>query len=86
MNISNAVEMTGEGYISFENFEKYENEYSLLEDLPKWNFVEWSKANDWCKGVNFPTNMLYAAALEAVYKLYGDNDLMEKAEKIRNTV
>lgn len=75
---------TVDGLLGF--FKKYENEYLLLEDLPKWNFVEWSKANDWCEGVNFPTNMLYAAALEAVYKLYGDEKLAEKAAKIRNTV
>lgn len=36
----------------------------LLEDLPGWVFIEWSKANDYAKGVNFPANMLWALALE----------------------
>ena len=67
-------------------FSKYENEYTLLEDLPSWNFVEWSAANKWCDGVNYPTNMLYAAALSAVCDMYGDEPLKAKAEKIRETV
>ena len=67
-------------------FKKYENELSLLEDLPSWNFVEWSKANKWCRGVNFPTNMLYAAALLRVADMYGDGELVGKAEKIRESV
>lgn len=67
-------------------FAKYENEFGLLEDLPSWNFVEWSMANKWCDGLNFPTNMLYAAALCAVCDLYGDNKLRDKAEAIREKV
>ncbi len=75
---------TVEGLLGF--FEKYENEDSLLEDLPSWNFVEWSMANKWCKGVNFPTNMLYAAALCTVADMYGYEKLCAKAEKIRAKV
>ena len=75
---------TAYGLLRF--FENYENEHLLLENLPSWNFVEWSKANDWCEGVNFPTNMLYAAALSAVGGLYGDKRLTEKAETIRKSV
>ncbi len=67
-------------------FARYENEDGLLEDLGGWNFVEWSKANKWCKGVNFPTNMLYARMLEVVYEMYGDSSLFEKCEAIRRTV
>ena len=62
---------------------EYENEDGLLEDLPSWNFVEWSKANEWTRNVNFPTNFLYAEVLTSAYKLYGDASLMEKAENIR---
>lgn len=67
-------------------FEKYENEFMLLEDLPSWNFVEWSKANEWCEGVNFPTNMLYSQFLCVVSELYDDEALKLKAEKIRETI
>ena len=67
-------------------FARFENEHGLLEDLPGWNFVEWSNANKWCKGVNFPTNMLYARMLEAVYEMYGGASLPEKCEAIRQTV
>lgn len=55
----------------FEHLEKYENEYGLLEDLDGWVFVEWSRANDFVDGVNFPSNMLYHAALLAAEELYG---------------
>ena len=62
-------------------FEQYENEDGLLEQLPSWNFVEWSKANEFVKDVNYPTNMLYARMLCAAAKLYGGNGV-EKAAHI----
>ena len=57
-------------------FEKYENTDGLLEDLPGWVFVEWSKANDFVQDVNFPSNMLYSSALCAVGELFADEELM----------
>lgn len=62
---------------------QYENELGLLENLPSWNFVEWSTANEWVHDVNFPTNFLYAAVLDAAYKLYGGEILPEKAARVR---
>ncbi len=62
---------------------QYENESCLLENLPSWNFVEWSEANKWTHDVNFPTNFLYAAVLDAAYKLYGGEDLPAKAATVR---
>ena len=79
-----AFRSTVDGILGF--FKEYENEYGLLEDLPSWNFVEWSAANKWCEGLNYPTNMLYAAALCAASDLYGDKSLVDKAEKIRAAV
>lgn len=35
-------------------FARYENEDELLENLEKWVFVEWSKANDFVQDVNYP--------------------------------
>ena len=67
-------------------FNGYENELGLLEDLPGWNFVEWSKANEWTDGINFPTNMLYSFINKIVGEWYGDTDLTAKAEKIKNKV
>ena len=66
-------------------YEKYENEDGLLENLPSWNFVEWSKANDWTKDVNYPTNFLYAGVLRAASRLLGDEKLCKKAEKVAKT-
>ena len=44
----------------FEYFQAYENSDGLLEKLPGWVFVEWSKANEFVQDVNYPSNMLYA--------------------------
>ena len=62
---------------------RYENENGMLENLASWNFVEWSKANEWTKNVNYPTNFLYVGVLLAAYALYGDEKHKEKALSVR---
>lgn len=64
-------------------YRRYENEDGLLECLPSWNFVEWSKANEWTKDVNYPTNFLYAQALECIYRLYGDGECLRRSQAVR---
>ena len=68
------------GIIEF--FEGYENSDGLLENLPSWNFVEWSSANSWVKDVNYPTNFLYAEVLRTAGNTYDKHELVLKAEKI----
>lgn len=69
-------------------FEKFENADGLLENLEGWIFLEWSKANDeeFVCGVNYPSNMIYAAALKSAAALYGDGALALKAEAIAKTI
>ena len=69
-------------------FERCENEYGLLENVPGWTFVEWSMANDpsFVKGINFPSSMLYSGALRAVAKAYDRPELAEKADRIVETI
>lgn len=67
-------------------FKTYENEYGLLENLEKWIFIEWSKANKFVQDVNYPTNMLYARMLEVAARLYNLPELKMKAEKIKDTI
>ena len=67
-------------------FKSFENSDGLLENLEKWIFVDWSKANDYVDGVNYPSNMMYAWMLEVVTNLYGDKTFAEKAAKIKKTV
>lgn len=67
-------------------FAKFENPDGLLEKLESWVFVEWSKANDLVQDVNYPTNMLYSAALERAGKLYENHEWSQKAKKIKETV
>ena len=50
------------------------------------NFVEWSQANQLTKNVNYPTNMVYCAALRSVAALYGDSEALQKADRIMDTV
>lgn len=71
------------GLVEF--FRKYLNEDGLLEDLENWVFIEWSKCNDadHIKGVNYPSNMLYSAMLEAVDELYRDEALRDQCRAIR---
>ena len=70
----------------FDYFKKFKNEDGLLEKLESWVFVEWSAANSFVQDVNFPSNMLYAKALDAAGKLYGLSELTDDAERIRETI
>ena len=59
--------------------------HGLIENLPGWNFVEWSKCNEWTGGVSYPTNFLYSRVLKALGNIYSDAALIEEGEKIRRT-
>ncbi len=63
-----------------------ENDDGLLDHLPAWAFVEWSKANDLVQDINFPNNMVYAYMLRATGKMYGDDALLAKAEALKATI
>ncbi len=67
-------------------FKPLENEDGLLEKLPGWVFVEWSKANSFVQDVNYPSNMLYARMLDVAGKLYNRPELAQKAARIRDTI
>ena len=69
-------------------FDKYKNEYGLLEDLESWVFIEWSICNDdeYTCGVNYPSNMLYAFMLDTIADLYGYDELRKEAENIRKCI
>ena len=64
----------------------FRNADGLLEKLPKWVFVEWSQANKLVQDVNYPNNMVWAAALEAVDRLYNRPDLSQEAMRVRETI
>lgn len=67
-------------------FRAYENGDGLLERLPGWVFVEWSRANALVQDVNFPTNMLYAAMKDAMARLYRDEELAIEARAMREAI
>ncbi len=67
-------------------FKQYENADGLLEHLPSWVFVEWSKANDLVQDINFPSNMLYARMLEAAAHIFDDATLFAKAAALKETI
>ncbi len=64
----------------------FRNSDGLLEKLPSWVFVEWSKANDFVQDVNYPSNMLYAATLAAAGRLYALPALGRDAARVRDAV
>ena len=70
----------------FDYFKPFENSDGLLEKLESWIFVEWSKANGLVQDVNYPTNMIYAAALDSAARLYDMPELAEKAGRMRETI
>jgi len=70
----------------FNYFEDFENQDGLLEALESWVFIEWSMANQFVQEVNYPTNMLYAAALDAAGRLYNNQHYREKATQIREVI
>lgn len=67
-------------------FKQYENADGLLEHLPSWVFVEWSKANNLVQDINFPSNMLYARMLEAAAHIFDDHALAKKAAVLKGTI
>lgn len=69
-----------------EYFESFENEYGFLENLENWVFVEWSKANDFVEGVNFPSNMLYSKFLLTCGEILCRNDLKNKALELNKKI
>lgn len=62
------------------------NSDGLLEKLPSWVFVEWSQANSFVQDVNYPSNMLYAAALDSLAHLYHRPDFASRAQTMRETI
>ena len=70
----------------FDYFKKFRNDDGLLEKLENWVFVEWSAANSFVQDVNYPSNMLYAKALDAAGKMYDLPELTRDAERLRETI
>ncbi len=66
-------------------FERFLNEFGLLEKLESWVFVEWSRANQLVQDVNFPNNFLYAKVLKDAGEMYGDEKLIRQGEQLVRT-
>ena len=64
----------------------FRNSDGLLEKLPSWVFVEWSRANHLVQDVNYPSNMTWAEVLDAMDRLYGMPELAVEAGKVRTEV
>ncbi|MGC2399311.1 MAG: hypothetical protein WA510_06000, partial [Acidobacteriaceae bacterium] len=67
-------------------FKPFQNDDGLLEKLKGWPFIEWSKSNDYVQDVSYPANMLYAAALGAVGRIYNLPQRTEQAEALRQVI
>jgi len=69
-----------------EYLKQFRNDDGLLEKLPRWVFIEWSKSNDFVQDVSYPSNMLYAGTLDVAGRLYGLADLRSEAEAVREKI
>ena len=65
---------------------QFRNSDGLLEKLPSWVFVEWSKANAFVQDVNYPSNMLFAETLDAAAGLYDLPEFAAEAKAVRETI
>ena len=65
---------------------QFRNADGLLEKLPGWVFVEWSKANELVQDVNYPSSMMYAAALDAVARMYGLAEYADEARRVKREI
>jgi alpha-L-rhamnosidase len=67
-------------------FKQYENSDGLLEKLPGWVLIDFSKADSLTNDVNYPTNMHYASIHDTMARLYGLPELATKAARLRETI
>lgn len=72
------------GIIDFHR--KLEIKENLLAYIPEGVFVEWSHANEMVQDINYPSNMLYYAALRVASRLYGEPSYALHAEKIKKAI
>lgn len=66
----------------FDYFRPFQNSDGLLHDLKGWVFIEWSRSNEFVQPLNYPTNMLYAAALAAAGRIYNLPQFLTQAEAL----
>ena len=72
------------GFVRY--MDRFRNEDGLLANLPGWVFLGWSDAGKYVKGVNYPSNMLYAGFLDALAGLCGDASLATRADELRQRI
>ncbi len=81
------VDLFREKFTAFTDYmNSFLNADGLLENLPSWVFVEWSKANEFLQDVSYPSNMLYTLVLDTMAALYGEEKYVLQAEKMRQTI
>lgn len=73
-------------YGVYDWFKKHENSDGLVEKLEGWNFIEWSKCNDWVQDINYPTNMMYCYFMQILGEMYEDIELSRKAVKLKEKI
>ena len=85
----NLISMAKEKVYGIINYlDGYVNEIGLLEDLKGWVFVEWSVCNspDYVKGINFPSNMMYAYALQKAGELFNNDKFIDRSKMMREQI
>ena len=81
------IDLFKEKFTAFIHYmDSFLNSDGLLENLPAWVFVEWSKANDFVQNVNYPSNMIYATALKCMAEMYGETIYAQRADAMMETI
>lgn len=67
-------------------FRTFENGDGLLQKLPNWVFIEWSRSNDFVQDISYPTNMLYSLMKKTIGRLYNDENTLEQGERLAEVI
>ena len=65
---------------------RFRNAEGFTEGMPGWSFLGWSMVSAFTKDVNYPSDALWAEALDALDRLYGRAELHDEAVKLRRRI
>lgn len=67
-------------------FDQFLNTDGLIERTRGWIFLDYSRANELQKDLNYPVNMMYQAAMAAAGRLYNDAELSKCAVELKKMI
>ena len=65
---------------------RFRNAEGFTEGMPWWSFLGWSLSSAFAKDVNYPSDAIWAEALDALSRLYGRTELGAEAAELRRRI